>query len=165
MEAARLEKERLEVEQRERQRSDAERREKERREAEQREKERLEVERPERERVAAKRTAPVDWIEQVERCVNAKDYAKALLLWKKAADVGSADAGNTNAMYNLGWLYQEGLGGTQDYCKMRECYQKAARAGDAEADQALSLLHLELRYRRFFGPSFPGESSSGTRGF
>ena len=196
LEAARLEKERLEVEQRERQRSDAERREKERREAEQREKERLEVERPERERVAAKRTAPVDWIEQVERCVNAKDYAKALLLSEKAADAGSADAmynlgilydnglgvaqdygkarewyqkavdaANTNAMYNLGWLYQEGLGGTQDYCKMRECYQKAARAGDAEADQALSLLHLELRYRRFFGPSFPGESSSGTRGF
>jgi TPR repeat protein len=81
-------------------------------------------------------------MEQVERCINVKDYAKALLLSQKAADAGIADA-----MNNLGWLYMNGWGVAQDYGKAREWYQKAAGGGATDAKQAL----FWLRLRRFFG--------------
>jgi uncharacterized protein len=57
------------------------------------------------------------------------------MLYKKAAA-----AGNPQAMYNLGWLYEKGWGVTQDDAQAREWYQKAADAGYATAKAALWLL-------------------------
>jgi TPR repeat protein len=65
---------------------------------------------------------------QAQSYLDAKDYAKALPLLQKAAD-----AGDTNAMNSLGWLYANGKGVTQDYGKAREWYQKAAAAGNTNA--------------------------------
>jgi uncharacterized protein len=45
----------------------------------------------------------------------------------------AADAGNTDAMYNLGLLYRDGHGVAQDYGKAREWLQKAIDAGNANA--------------------------------
>jgi hypothetical protein len=42
---------------------------------------------------------PVDWMEQVRRYINAKDYAKALPLLQKAADAG--DSGAEQALSRL----------------------------------------------------------------
>ena len=35
-------------------------------------------------------------------------------------------AGNSGAMLNMGWLYQNGWGASQDYARAREWYEKAA---------------------------------------
>ena len=62
-------------------------------------------------------------------------FAKALPLLQKAAN-----AGNTEAMYNLGYLYELGQGVAQDFGKAYEWYQKAANAGDTDAKKALENL-------------------------
>jgi TPR repeat protein len=59
--------------------------------------------------------------------IDAKD-ATALLLLKKAAD-----AGDTIAMINLGWLYENALDVAQDYGTAHGWYQKAAAAGNTNA--------------------------------
>ena len=58
----------------------------------------------------------------------AQDYGKALEWFHKAAD-----AGNTDAMINLGRLYEHGLGVAQDYGKALEWFRKAADAGNTDA--------------------------------
>lgn len=60
---------------------------------------------------------------------------KARLLLQKAAE-----AGNAEAMYNLGVLYQTGRGGTWDPTEARRWLQEAAEAGNAEAKEKLSQL-------------------------
>jgi hypothetical protein len=79
---------------------------------------------------------PVDWIDQVERYIDAKDYAKALPLLQKGAD-----AGDTYGMFNLGVLYENGQGVAQDYGTARKWYQKAAEAGDPYGMFYLGLLY------------------------
>jgi TPR repeat protein len=64
-----------------------------------------------------------------------KDYAKALPFLQKAAE-----AGNAEAMNELGVLYYYGRGVAQDYAQAREWYKKAADAGNAAAKAALWLL-------------------------
>jgi hypothetical protein len=59
---------------------------------------------------------------------DAKDFAKALSLLRKAADLGDAEA-----MYKLGQLYDRGNGVNQDYAQARQWYQKAAKTGSAKA--------------------------------
>jgi hypothetical protein len=56
--------------------------------------------------------------------------------YQKAAAVGDADA-----MYHLGIMYENGLGGAQDYAEAREWYQKAVKAGKAEAAGNLGNLY------------------------
>jgi TPR repeat protein len=73
-------------------------------------------------------TLPVDWLEQGARYFKAGDYAKALALYQKAADVGSRDA-----MNNLGVLYRDALGVAQNYAKARGYFEKAADAGNRDA--------------------------------
>jgi len=68
-------------------------------------------------------------------CGVAQDYAQAREWYQKAADAGNADA-----MNNLGWLYANGHGVAQDYAQAREWYQKAADAGNRDAKQALERL-------------------------
>ena len=63
--------------------------------------------------------------QEAERYIHAKDYVKALPLCQKAADAGDPDA-----MYDSGRLYQDGKGVARDYDKAREWYQKAAGAGN-----------------------------------
>jgi TPR repeat protein len=121
------EKERLATKQRqheEQERLAAEQREKECLEAEQREKERLDAERLEEQRLDA---------EQLEKeLLDAQQREKARL---------EAHAGDSDAMYRLGELYEYGgTGVAQDYAKACEYYQKAADAGNSDAKNALSQL-------------------------
>ncbi|PID99990.1 MAG: hypothetical protein CSA79_05705 [Thiothrix nivea] len=50
-----------------------------------------------------------------------------------------ADAGDTEAMYQLGLLYQSGRGVSADAHKARQLFDRAARAGNAYAQYALAL--------------------------
>src|SRR5262245_4764130 len=67
----------------------------------------------------------------------AQDYAKARVLFEKAADKGDADA-----MRNLGLLYANGDGVAQDYVKARVLFERAALNSN---DRAVANLgeHLE----------------------
>ena len=69
-------------------------------------------------------------------------FQRALAIWVKAAE-----AGDTNAMFNLGLLYDNGQGVAQDYGKAREWYQKAAEAGNTDAKKALLRLHQRSKPR------------------
>ena len=53
----------------------------------------------------------------------------------------AADAGNSDAMNNLGTLYAHGQGVAQDYGKAREWFQKAADAGNTTAMDNLGGLY------------------------
>jgi TPR repeat protein len=77
-----------------------------------------------------------DWFAQAQRYLNTKDFANALPLLQKAADAGDAEA-----MYNLGRLYQYGNGVAQDYALTYQWYQKAAAAGNADAMNNLGSLY------------------------
>jgi TPR repeat protein len=65
----------------------------------------------------------------------ARDYAKALECYRKAADGGFAEA-----QYNIGLLYERGLGVAKDLEQAKGWYQKAADRGDAFANAALQRL-------------------------
>ena len=45
----------------------------------------------------------------------------------------AAKAGNTNALYNVGRCYEEGIGVKQDFSKAFDWYKKAAAEGDFRA--------------------------------
>jgi hypothetical protein len=82
-----------------------------------------------------------DLLAQAKSYLDAKDFAKALPLLQKAAD-----ARNTDAMNNLGLMYERGNGVARDYVKAREWYQKAADAGDTYA-----MYHLGELYEHAYG--------------
>jgi TPR repeat protein len=73
---------------------------------------------------------------QAQRYLKLNNFAEALPLLQKAAD-----AGNTDAMNNLGSLYGYGIGVAKNYDKSRECYQKAADAGDGTGMYNLGWLY------------------------
>ena len=54
----------------------------------------------------------------------------------------AADKGDTTAMFNLGLLYENGLGVAQDYAMAREWYEKAADKGHAKAMGYLEKLSI-----------------------
>src|ERR1700722_11792575 len=64
------------------------------------------------------------WLAEASRCLDVKDFAKALALFQKSAAVGRADA-----MDHLGLLYRDGQGVTQDYGEARAWFQNAIDAG------------------------------------
>jgi TPR repeat protein len=72
-------------------------------------------------------------VDQGNAAFNAKDYAKANELFRKAADMGSAVA-----QYNLGNSYYNGHGVTKDYAKAKEWYEKAGAQGYANAKENLA---------------------------
>ena len=81
----------------------------------------------------AKRKAALDLlVDQALEAYNAEDYAKAVKLFSKAADMGSADAQNW-----LGFCYESGQNVAQDYKKAIEWYRKAAEQGNAAAQYSL----------------------------
>jgi TPR repeat protein len=76
-------------------------------------------------------------VDQGATAYNAKDYAKAVELWKKAADMGSA-----NAFNNLGVCYKNGQGVPKDMTKAAEWFEKAANLGHAVAMNGLGYCYL-----------------------
>src|SRR6476661_4860970 len=70
--------------------------------------------------------------------VLAKDYAKAVESFKKAAAQGNADA-----QFNLGVLYSRGRGVTQDYEQAANWFRKAAEQGDVPAQSMLGFIYLK----------------------
>jgi TPR repeat protein len=64
------------------------------------------------------------------------DYAHALRLWRPLADQG-----NATAQYNLGLLYERGLGVTQDFAEAGLWFRKAADQGFAKAQFALGNMY------------------------
>ncbi len=66
-----------------------------------------------------------------------EDYASAVIWYAKAAEQNYAIA-----QYNLGSLYEFGLGIAQDYKKAFEWYQKAADQNIAYAQTALGILYF-----------------------
>jgi TPR repeat protein len=65
-----------------------------------------------------------------------QDYSKARKWYEEAAA-----AGNTDAMINLGRLYEQGLGVAQDYGKALEWFRKALEAGNSDAMINLTRLY------------------------
>ena len=64
-----------------------------------------------------------------------QDYAQAIEWYQKAADHG--DAG---AEFNLGWLYEHGVGVAKDEAQAAAWYGKAAAHGRADAKVSLARL-------------------------
>ncbi|MBS4067959.1 MAG: sel1 repeat family protein [Sulfurimonas sp.] len=64
------------------------------------------------------------------------DYKKAVKLFKKACDGGYA-----GGCYNLGFMYNDGLGVKQDYFKAVELYKKACDGGDASGCSNLGVMY------------------------
>src|SRR5438128_2119868 len=64
------------------------------------------------------------------------DYAAAFAKFTKAAE-----AGNQDAQYGLGGMYERGMGVPQDYQQAARWYTKAAEAGDTGAQYCLSTLY------------------------
>ena len=58
-----------------------------------------------------------------------------------AAYERAADAGDTEAMIRVGWIYQNGRDVRQDYEKAKQYYRKAVDLGDAEALNYLGSLY------------------------
>ncbi len=70
--------------------------------------------------------------------------ATILTLWATpslSADIRTlrkqAEAGNANAQFNLGSMYETGSGVRQDYAEAAKWYRKAAERGDARAQYNL----------------------------
>jgi TPR repeat protein len=71
---------------------------------------------------------------------NRKDYSEAVLWFRKAADQGDA-----RAKYNIGVLYERGLGVEQNYTEAMRWYRKAADQGDVRAQFNIGGLYHEGR--------------------
>ncbi|MEC9345341.1 MAG: tetratricopeptide repeat protein [Pseudomonadota bacterium] len=67
------------------------------------------------------------------------NYTRAMALWLPLAEDGDA-----NAQYNVGVLFDEGLGTGVDHAAARDWWQKAADQGLPVAMHNLALLELEL---------------------
>ena len=64
------------------------------------------------------------------------DYAAALHEWRPLAEKGDA-----NAQYNLGLLYNQGLGLAQDFKAAADWYRKAAEQGNSNAQYNLGVMY------------------------
>ena len=63
-----------------------------------------------------------------DAAIDRKDYATALIKYKRAAEKN-----NVGAQFNLGNMYNGGLGVKQDYAEAARWYKLAAAQGDATA--------------------------------
>jgi hypothetical protein len=52
-----------------------------------------------------------------------------------------AEAGDANAQFNIGSMYENGSGVRQDYAEAARWYRKAAERGDARAQYNLGILN------------------------
>jgi TPR repeat protein len=67
-----------------------------------------------------------------------RDQAKAVDCFRKAAELGDADA-----MQSLGWCYANGVGVAKDFMTAVEWVRKAADSGSTEAKESLKRLGKE----------------------
>ena len=67
-----------------------------------------------------------------------QDYKGALKYLRLAADQG-----NANALYNLGYMYENGEGVEQDYAKAVKYYKLATEQGHAEAQFHLAAMYFD----------------------
>lgn len=65
------------------------------------------------------------------------DYAAALRLWQPLAE-----AGNHDAQYNLGLLYQHGRGTDKDLRQAHEWYTRSANQGNPDAMYNLGVMYI-----------------------
>ena len=65
-----------------------------------------------------------------------KDYAEAVMWYRKAAEQGNAGGQNS-----LGFCYQNGLGVAQDYTEAVKWYRKAAEQGNASGQNNLGVCY------------------------
>jgi hypothetical protein len=79
--------------------------------------------------------ANADDLADANRLLEAKDYARALPLYAKAAR-----AGNAEAQFRLGEMYWYGDGTPQDLNAAHEWMGKAAAAGNQDARESLAIL-------------------------
>ena len=70
-------------------------------------------------------------VEQASAAYQAKDYAKAVELYCKAADIAPGNADAMRNLCNLGAMYEVGTGVRKDAAKAAELYRKAAENGSA----------------------------------
>ena len=66
----------------------------------------------------------------------AGDYQTSLAEWRP-----QAEAGDTDAQYNLGLMYYEGEGVPQDYAEAAIWYRRAAQQGVADAQNNLGVMY------------------------
>ncbi|MCW8917444.1 MAG: sel1 repeat family protein [Gammaproteobacteria bacterium] len=69
---------------------------------------------------------------------NAGDYAQAFAIWKPLAE-----AGDIKARYNLGLMFQQGLGVAKDPHQARQLFAAAAKQGDADAQYQLGFIYYQ----------------------
>lgn len=69
---------------------------------------------------------------------NAGNYAQAFALWKPLAEAGDA-----KARYDLGLMFQQGLGVEKDLKQARLLFEAAARQGDADAQYQLGFIYYQ----------------------
>ena len=79
------------------------------------------------------------WAGPYEDGVTAYDQGRfdaAYVLWKPLAEQG-----NSAAQFNLGVLFEKGLGVAQDYAEAARWYMKAGERGDEEAQYNVALMY------------------------
>lgn len=74
------------------------------------------------------------------RAADRGDFASALRVWGPLAQKGDA-----NAQFNIGILYEYGLGVVQDYAEAVRCYRMAARQGNVSARFNLAVMYSKGR--------------------
>ncbi len=65
-----------------------------------------------------------------------QDYTEAMVWYKKAAEAGNADA-----MNNIGYMYENGRGAEQNVSTAMDWYKKAAELGNASAMSNIGVLY------------------------
>ena len=76
--------------------------------------------------------------EDGEKLLKSKDYPRAIISFRKAAEQGNADA-----QVNLGSLYAEGKGVARDYKQAVMWYQKAAAQGYTAGQISVGFMYEE----------------------
>ncbi|WP_302616346.1 tetratricopeptide repeat protein, partial [uncultured Muribaculum sp.] len=71
---------------------------------------------------------------QANKEYNAENYAKAMQLYKQIPD-------DKNAQFQIGYMYDNGLGTTQSYTDAAYWYRKAAEQGEASAQCYLGIMY------------------------
>ena len=81
-------------------------------------------------------TSSEDKVKKGVEYFDAGNYADAQKIFTEAAD-----AGNSNAMVDIGYMYCFGYGVEQDYGKAMEWVEKAADAGNADAMNGIGIMY------------------------
>ena len=69
---------------------------------------------------------------------NHRNYQNTIKEWRS-----SADQGDSEAQYNLGWMYDKGDGVLKDYKQAVKWYQKATDQGYADAQYNLGAMYID----------------------